>query len=159
MPFKKTDIKDHTIYTIAMSCHVSHEQHSSILTQKQKPQTNPPPKIKPHKNLYCPNNTHHHPILFFCREERCGHISPSWYCRNAALLGKKIKERKKGKKKWISHKRKEEKDENVLYVILRACFSWANAAGCILAMAVLKASPCRLAHVWRFSLTEFSSDN
>ncbi|KAL4572367.1 hypothetical protein LXL04_019140 [Taraxacum kok-saghyz] len=44
-------------------------------------------------------------------------------------------------------------------VILRACFNWAKAEGCILDMAALKASPCKLAHVWRLSLTEFSSDN
>ena len=45
------------------------------------------------------------------------------------------------------------------YGIFNAFFNCSNAAGCMLPMAELKDSPWRAAHVWRFSLTEVSSDN
>ena len=46
-----------------------------------------------------------------------------------------------------------------VYCIFKACFNCTNAAGCILLIAELKDSPWRVAHVWRFSLTEFSKDH
>lgn len=44
------------------------------------------------------------------------------------------------------------------HVMFKACFNWANTAGCILPIAELKDSPWMAEHVWRFSLIEFSSD-